>query len=199
MPDNLILKLIAISTMSLISLLGSFWTRSNSNEEIQVAPQLLIVDTSLTIAPSASTTLPAPSTTTTSTTTTLPPPEAIRPTVKTVPADPAKRCRKLEPLLAQYGLHPVDVFSYIAWRESGCRPEAVNAKWDKAGNVTWTLNKNGSIDRGLLQINSSWVTVVSQICKSPRGDMEVLFDLDCNLRVARYLLGDGSGLSNWGF
>lgn len=102
-------------------------------------------------------------------------------------------------MLAQYGLYPVDTFSYIAWRESNCRPNAVNAKWDDAGNVTWTLNKDGSIDRGLLQINSSWVTVVSKICKSRRGDLEVLFDLDCNLRVARSLLGDGSGLSNWGF
>ena len=199
MPDHSLLKLIAVSIMSFTSLFGSLWTRSNSGQEIAVAPQRLVVDTSLTIAPSASVTLPAPSTTTTSTTTTLPPPEAPRPTVKTVPADPEKRCRKLEPMLDQYGLHPVEVFSYIAWRESGCRPNAVNAKWDEAGNVTWTLNKNGSIDRGLLQINSSWVTVVSDICKTPKGQMEVLFDLDCNLRVARYLLGDGSGLSNWGF
>jgi len=106
-------------------------------------------------------------------------------------------CPQFEELFKEYGLTPVKTFSYIAWRESRCRPKAVNATWDKNGNVTWTLNKNGSIDRGLLQINSSWKTVTSKVCKSDFNDMDVLFTLDCNLRVAKYLLDDG-GLGHWG-
>lgn len=106
-------------------------------------------------------------------------------------------CPQFEELFKQYGLKPVKTFSRIAWRESRCRPNAVNAKWDDKGNVTWTLNKNGSIDRGLLQINSSWKTVVSKVCKSDFNDMDVLYDLDCNLRVAKYLLDNG-GLGHWG-
>ena len=106
-------------------------------------------------------------------------------------------CPQFEELFKEYGLEPVKTFSYIAWRESRCRPKAVNATWDKNGNVTWTLNKNGSIDRGLLQINSSWKTVTSKVCKSDFNDMDVLFTLDCNLRVAKYLLDDG-GLGHWG-
>jgi len=106
-------------------------------------------------------------------------------------------CPQFEELFKQYGLKPAKTFSYIAWRESRCRPNAVNAKWDDKGNVTWTLNKNGSIDRGLLQINSSWKTVVSKICKSNFNDMDVLYDLDCNLRVAKYLFDNG-GLGHWG-
>ena len=106
-------------------------------------------------------------------------------------------CPQYEDLFRQYGLKPVKVFSYIAWRESRCRPNAVNAKWDDQGNVTWTLNKDGSIDRGLLQVNSSWKTVTANACGSAFGDMEVLYDLDCNLRVAKYLLDNG-GLGHWG-
>ena len=106
-------------------------------------------------------------------------------------------CPEFEELFKKYGLKPVKTFSYIAYRESRCRPNAVNAKWDSEGNVTWTLNKNGSIDRGLLQINSSWKTVVSKVCKSLNNDMNVLYDLDCNLKVAKYLLDNG-GLGHWG-
>lgn len=108
-----------------------------------------------------------------------------------------KSCPQFEELFKEYGLEPVNTFSYIAWRESRCRPKAVNATWDKDGNVTWTLNKNGSIDRGLFQINSSWKTVTSKVCKSDFNDMDVLFTLDCNLKVAKYLLNDG-GLGHWG-
>lgn len=108
-----------------------------------------------------------------------------------------KTCPQYEEMFREYGLKPVKVFSYIAWRESGCRPKAVNAKWDENGNITWTLNKDGSIDRGLLQINSTWKTVTANACGSVYGDMEVLYDLDCNLRVAKYLLDNG-GLGHWG-
>lgn len=109
---------------------------------------------------------------------------------------PSQRCPQWEPAMAQYGLHPVEVFSYIAWRESGCRIKAINAKFDSQGNVTWTLNKDGSIDRGLLQINSSWRSVTASVCGTKKGDLDVLLTLDCNLKVAKYLLENG-GLGHW--
>lgn len=125
------------------------------------------------------------STTTTTTTTTT--------TVAKV-AKGAWRCPQYEHLFAEYGLEPVEVFSYIAYRESRCRKKAVNAKFDDAGNIVWALNKNGSYDSGLLQINSTWKTVTKQICG---GGIELLVKLDCNLKVAKYLLDNG-GLSHWG-
>jgi hypothetical protein len=76
--------------------------------------------------------------------------------------DPKNRCPMWEPLFAEYGL-PVDVFSYIAWRESRCNPNAQNATW-KNGKMTYALNKNGSYDTGLLQVNSSWYTAVTGVC-----------------------------------
>jgi hypothetical protein len=89
----------------------------------------------------------------------------------------------------------VQVFSYIAWRESGCNPKAINAKFDANGNVIWTLNKNGSIDRGLLQINSSWKTVTKNVCGT---DLNGLLELDCNLSVAKYIMDNSKGkLLNW--
>lgn len=195
MVERTAIKLLAIALTSMISLVGTFWPYNDGRPD--PVPQR--IETRATIAPNASRSTPRPTTTLPATTTTLAPPSAPRDPVKEIPADPAKRCPKLEPLFRQYGLLPVEVFSYIAWRESGCRPKAVNARWDEAGNVIWTLNKNGSIDRGLLQINSSWQTLTAEVCGSTPGDMDVLYDLDCNLRVARRLLGDGSGLSNWGF
>lgn len=114
------------------------------------------------------------------TTTTIP--EEIPPGV---PADPTKRCPALEPAIAEYGL-PVQTFSYIAWRESRCNPRAHNK----------TRNRNGTQDYGAVQINSSWVTVTQTVCGGRRGDMTVLFDLGCNLAVARYLYDNG-GLGHW--
>ena len=137
------------------------------------------------------TTTQAPSTTTTI------PPTTTTMVVKLAPSKEVKRCPKFEPLFEQYGLLPVETFSYIAWRESRCRTEAINATWDKNGNMTYHLNKNKTWDSGLLQINSSWKTVVSKICGTKWGDMSVLHDLDCNLRVAKYLLDNG-GLAHWG-
>jgi hypothetical protein len=110
-----------------------------------------------------------------------------------VPADLSKRCPQYEQMLAAHGLYPVQAFSYIAWRESGCRPRAVNARWDSAGNIVWTLNRNGSYDSGLLQINSSWKTVTRETCG---GGIDLLMTLDCNMRVAKYLLDNG-GLGHW--
>lgn len=118
----------------------------------------------------------------------------LRPS-KAIPSDLEKRCPQWHHKFREYGL-PVNIFSYIAWRESRCRPNAVNAKWNSKGEVIWTLNRNGSIDRGLIQVNDSWKTVTSQVCKAPYGKMDVLFDVDCNLAVARYLLQNG-GLGHW--
>jgi hypothetical protein len=102
-----------------------------------------------------------------------------------VPNDKSKRCPQWEPKFAQHGL-PVKAFSYIAWRESRCRIRAHNS----------TLNRNKTHDLGLVQINDSWKTVTSQICKAPYGDMTVLFNVDCNLSVAKYLYDNG-GLRHW--
>ena len=102
-----------------------------------------------------------------------------------VPADKTKRCPQWEDEFAEFGL-PVDTFSYVAWRESRCNILAHNR----------TLNKNKTQDRGLLQINSSWVTVTAKECASQRGDLSVLFDVRCNLAVARYLYRNG-GLRHW--
>ena len=102
-----------------------------------------------------------------------------------VPKDKTKRCPQWEDEFAEFGL-PVDTFSYVAWRESRCNILAHNR----------TLNKNKTQDRGLLQINSSWVTVTAKECASQRGDLSVLFDVRCNLAVARYLYRNG-GLRHW--
>jgi hypothetical protein len=102
-----------------------------------------------------------------------------------VPADKTKRCPQWEDEFAEFGL-PVQAFSYIAYRESRCNPLAHNK----------TLNRNGSQDRGLVQVNSSWVTVTAKECASQRGDLSVLFNVRCNLAVARYLYRNG-GLRHW--
>ena len=113
--------------------------------------------------------------------------------------DNEKRCPKWEPLFKEYGLEPVDVFSYIAWRESGCNPKAQNAIW-KNGKMTYALNKDGSYDTGLLQINSSWKTVTQKVCGEDATDdhMEGLKDPACNLSVAKYIMDNSKGkLANW--
>lgn len=126
----------------------------------------------------------------------LPNPLIVDDSVKyNISKDPTHRCPQFEPLFAQYGLEPVEVFSYIAYRESRCNPAAVNAKFDSKGNVTWTLNKDKSIDRGLIQINSCWKTVTKSVCGT---GLEGLFDVHCNLKVAKYIMDNSSGgLSNW--
>lgn len=143
-----------------------------------------VTETSSTIVTTPVTTLNTP-TTTTSTTTTIPDDEYVG-----VESD--QRCPRWEPYFKEYGL-PAKRFSYIAWRESRCRIKAVNARWDDNGNIVWTLNKNGSYDSGLLQINSTWKTVTKNICG---GGIEMLLTLDCNLKVAKYLYDNG-GLEHW--
>ncbi len=111
--------------------------------------------------------------------------------------NPERRCPTFEQEFGRHGLHPVDVFSYIAWRESRCNPKSVNAIW-KNGKIVWTLNNDGSYDSGLLQINSSWKTVTAQVCGSEFGDLTVLRNLDCNLKVAKHIMENSSGkLANW--
>lgn len=103
------------------------------------------------------------------------------------------RCKKFEPLMQQYGL-PVKWFTYIAHRESRCNVGAVNAKW-KNGKIVWTLNKNGTFDSGLFQINSGWRTLTKNICG---GGLDRLLTVDCNMKMAKYLYENG-GLRHWGF
>lgn len=124
--------------------------------------------------------------------TTLPPTTTTIPDEEYVGVESAQRCPRWEPYFKEYGLPPKK-FSYIAWRESRCRIKAVNARWDKNGNIVWTLNKDGSYDSGLLQINSTWKTVTKNTCG---GGIELLLTLDCNLKVAKYLYDNG-GLGHW--
>ena len=103
----------------------------------------------------------------------------------------SKSCPKWEPAIKAAGL-PVKEFSYIAWRESRCRIKAINAIWEN-GKIVWTLNKNGTYDSGLLQINSGHRELVKKVCK---GDLPLLLTLPCNLSVAKQLY-DAHGLQPW--
>lgn len=119
---------------------------------------------------------------------------------KMVPNDPTQRCPMWEAAFRNYGLFPIETWSYIAWRESGCQVDIQNATWDANGNMTYHLNKNKSYDTGLLQINSSWRSRVAQVCGdwAIRNHMEGLKTLDCNLKFARWLMENSEGgLSNW--
>ena len=117
------------------------------------------------------------------------------------PQNPEMRCPKWEDEFIEYGL-PVDVFSYIAWRESRCNPKATNARWNSKGQMTYTLNSNGTYDSGLLQINSGWLRTVRDVCNvdtgSARKDLEELLKVDCNLKMAKWIMENTSGkLRNW--
>lgn len=117
------------------------------------------------------------------------------------PSDKTLRCPKWEAKFREYGL-PVEVFSYIAYRESRCNPKSVNARWNSKGQLTYTLNNNGTWDSGLVQINSSWVRTVREVCNVDEGsfrkDLEALLKVDCNLKVAKWIMENSSGkLRNW--
>lgn len=117
------------------------------------------------------------------------------------PSDQSMRCPKWEAKFKEYGL-PVEVFSYIAWRESKCNPKAVNARWNSKGVMTYALNDNGTWDSGLVQINSSWIRTVRDVCNvntgSMRQDLEALLKVDCNLKMAKWIMENTSGkLRNW--
>jgi hypothetical protein len=104
------------------------------------------------------------------------------PTPKGVPKDPTQRCPQWEAKFREYGL-PVVAFSYISYRESRCNEHA----WNRYKNA------DGSQDLGLVQINSSWRTVTKDICGT---GIKGLFNVDCNLSVAKYLYNNG-GLRHW--
>jgi hypothetical protein len=120
-----------------------------------------------------------------------------------LPADKSMYCPKYEPLFEAYQL-PVKLFSYIAWRESRCQPKAIGWNYRAGMNhlsckeVTPSCKAVKSYDSGLLQINSSWRTLTSQICRSKLGDLTVLKQPECNVKVAHYLFANTSGrLKNW--
>lgn len=116
-----------------------------------------------------------------------------------IPGDQVQRCPQWEPLFQQVGLEPIDVFSYVAFRESHCNPGAQNATW-KNGKMTYALNKDGSYDTGLLQINSSWKSVTEKVCgeDASKNHMQGLKDPMCNVMVAKYIMDNSQGkLGNW--
>lgn len=80
----------------------------------------------------------------------------------------------------------VKTMSRIAWRESRCNPKSVSA----------VRRSTGYPDVGFLQVQGSWRSVTYRICKPKRDHIKALTNLDCNLRVARYLYDNG-GLSHW--
>ena len=109
-----------------------------------------------------------------------------------MPTHDNRLCPEYTKHIRKAGL-PVAEFDYVAKRESGCNPKAINARFNKKGKVIWTLNRNGSIDRGLFQINSVHEQTVRKLCKS---NLDALLTLDCNLKVAKYLY-DRYGLVPW--
>jgi hypothetical protein len=121
-------------------------------------------------------------TTTSTTTTTLPYVKTPKKLLDQISPGADKRCPQWEQKFIEHSL-PVELFSYIAYRESRCNSKSHNT----------TLNKDGSRDLGLLQINSSWRTVTKNICGT---DINGLFDIDCNLSVAKYLYNNG-GAGHW--
>lgn len=111
----------------------------------------------------------------------------------------------MEKALKKYGL-PVKDFSYIMWRESRCKSGVIGWNY-RSGMGHWSCKTAPadvyrkckavrSYDSGLLQINSSWVTVTANVCGTKWGNMSALLDPGCNLAVARYLFDNG-GMHHW--
>jgi len=118
----------------------------------------------------------------------------------------ANSCLKWEPLLAQhFPPKVVPVMSRIMYRESRCTPQAIG--WNYHPGTThkdcklspaFTYKKCNAIksyDIGLMQINSSWVTVTRALCKK-QDTMKALLTPQCNVKVAQYLYRNG-GLGHW--
>ena len=120
--------------------------------------------------------------------------------------DNAFRCPQYEALLKKHHL-PVKDFSRIMYRESRCQTKAIGWNYHKGSSYKdcrldiakkyKTCKAVRSYDSGLLQINSSWKSVVAQVCHSKKGDLTVLLTPDCNLAVAGFLYHDGGGIGNW--
>lgn len=109
-----------------------------------------------------------------------------------LPENPSMYCKQWEHLFKDHQL-PVKVFSYIAWRESRCQTNVIgwNFKPGMSHNSCEVVSPScpaiSTYDSGILQINSSWKTVTSQVCQSSYGDMSVLATPTCNVKVAKYL------------
>ena len=132
----------------------------------------------------------------------------IKKAMERVPSNKKMRCPKWEGLLKKYEL-PVKLYSYIMWRESRCVPKAIGWNY-KQGTGHWNCKLAPahiyrkckavkSYDSGLLQINSSWSTLTSEVCNAPYGDMSVLLVPECNVRISAVLYDEARGLTNWGF
>jgi hypothetical protein len=127
---------------------------------------------------------------------------------KQIPKGEEYRCPQYNHLIKEEGL-PVQIFSYIMWRESRCQPKVIgwNYKSGKSHrdcklaptNIYKKCGAVRSYDSGLLQINSSWTTVTQNICGERWGDMTVLLKVKCNIKVAKFIFYHGGGFSNWGF
>jgi hypothetical protein len=115
-------------------------------------------------------------------------------------------CPQYHDLLRKHNL-PVKVFDPIMWRESRCRTKVIGWNYHKGKSHRDCVLAPAaqykkckavrSYDSGLLQINSSWKTLTSQVCRSKFGNMKVLLKAECNLAVAAYLFHEGGGISNW--
>lgn len=113
-------------------------------------------------------------------------------------------CPEWHSQLRKHGL-PVKVFAPIMWRESRCQPKAIGWNYRKGTNEDncklsparsyRRCKAVKSFDLGLLQINSSWVSLTKTTCKT--NDIFKLLSVNCNLAVASILYNDGQGLSNW--
>ena len=106
-------------------------------------------------------------------------------TVQTTPITQPDACGAVFDMAKHVGFpeHELATVVAVAYRESRCNPKAHNT----------TLNRNGTQDLGLVQVNSSWKTVTRNICGT---DINGLFNVDCNLSVAKYLYDNG-GLRHW--
>ena len=92
------------------------------------------------------------------------------------------------------------------YRESRCEKKAIGWDYYKGTSYKDCKPTEASIykkckavrsyDSGLLQINSSWKSVTAKVCKSKFGNLTVLLNPECNLKVAKYLLDNG-GIGHW--
>ena len=114
-------------------------------------------------------------------------------------------CPQYHAALRKAGL-PVEPFSQIMYRESRCVPGAIGWNYQPGMGYKDCRRQPASLykrcravrtyDSGLLQINSSWVSVTAQVCKSKFGNMTVLLQPACNLAVAAHLYKT-SGIGHW--
>ena len=107
---------------------------------------------------------------------------ATAPAVREVHAPPGSSCPQFYALALSAGWAAEEwpELDHIMWRESRCTPEATHR------------NRNGSVDRGLLQINS-----VHRGWLADRGvSLDGLLDPATNLQAARWLY-ESDGWRPW--